>query len=165
MPKATDTFTTTPLPLTSGKNAIALSATIDRLKQIAAESGDRLYLSDGPVNPDYELLDICAEGLRLAREARHFNGIWRAEINKPQLEQALDTSELFRLWQKAEAEMRGFCTKARKLSAKTPAGLFAKAMLCRAHKTGAGVLAMSLADDFLACDEIRLAIWKPEVRS
>src|SRR5579872_6021383 len=37
-----------------------LQPAIDRLKAIAAASGDRLLLGDGPPHPDAELLDLCS---------------------------------------------------------------------------------------------------------
>jgi hypothetical protein len=36
-----------------------LGPAIARLKEIVAQSGDAL-LTEGPVHPDYELLDLCA---------------------------------------------------------------------------------------------------------
>lgn len=36
-------------------------AAITRLREIAANSADRLLLADGPPHPDAELLDLCAE--------------------------------------------------------------------------------------------------------
>ncbi len=44
-------------------------ATIARFRQIAAEAGDAL-LTEGAVQPDYELLDMCAEALHHLTHAR-----------------------------------------------------------------------------------------------
>jgi len=162
MTKPNDCAEAVSAPLLSGHTAIALSDTIARLKQIAALSGDRLYLSDGPVNPDYALLDLCAEGLHLAKEHRRINETRLADLERRRADKLYDNNVLFEAELRTERQLRSAYLKASKLPARTPAGLFAKASLCRASKTGAAVLAMSLADDFLACDEIRLAIWKPE---
>jgi hypothetical protein len=78
MTKAIDTYTPpTALPPTSGKNAFALSARIARLKQIAGEAMDHLILSDGPPQPDYELLDVCSDLLHLQKHANAARKIWR----------------------------------------------------------------------------------------
>ena len=159
MPKATSSSTTTAPPIISGASAISIADTITRLKQIAVVSQDHLCLSDGPVHPDHELLGLCAEALHWAVEYRKVYELRRGDIKRGQWGR---NDELCEQEFEAEKQMNHFCRKVRKLPAKTPAGLFAKATLCRAHKIGAGVLAMSMADDFLACDEIRLAIWKPE---
>ncbi len=49
-----------------------------------------------------------------------------------------------------------------KKRATTPAGIYAKATVVRASKTGAAGLAMSLAADLLACEELRKALWPAE---
>jgi hypothetical protein len=41
-------------------------ATIDRLRTIAAEARNAL-LTEGPVQPDHQLLDLCAEALHHRR--------------------------------------------------------------------------------------------------
>jgi hypothetical protein len=57
------------------------TATIMRFRQIAAEAGDAL-LTEGDVQPDHELLDMCADALhhlthaRRAMDARDFCN-WR----------------------------------------------------------------------------------------
>jgi hypothetical protein len=45
--------------------------------------------------------------------------------------------------------------RAGKLRATTPAGVYAKALLVRSSLTGASTLARSLADDLIACDDLR----------
>jgi hypothetical protein len=47
----------------------------------------------------------------------------------------------------------------RKMKATTAAGIYAKAAVVRASKTGAADLAMSLAEDLLACPGLRAALW------
>jgi hypothetical protein len=66
MPKATDTSTTTPPPLTSGKTAIALSATIDRLKQmLAGHKNCRPDHSAAVSDSDAALIALCQEFIDL----------------------------------------------------------------------------------------------------
>ena len=36
---------------------------IERFRQIVKESGEHALLADGPVSPDADLLDLCAEAL------------------------------------------------------------------------------------------------------
>ena len=43
------------------------------------------------------------------------------------------------------------------------AGIYAKAMVVRASKTGAAGLAMSLAEDLISCEELRKSLWPAEV--
>jgi hypothetical protein len=50
-----------------------------------------------------------------------------------------------------------------KIKATTAAGIYAKAMVCRASKTGAAGLAMSLAADLIACEDLRKTLWPAEV--
>jgi hypothetical protein len=47
----------------------------------------------------------------------------------------------------------------RKMKATTAAGIYAKAAVVRASKTGAADLAMSLAEDLLACPGLRATLW------
>jgi hypothetical protein len=52
--------------------------------------------------------------------------------------------------------------QAAKLRAMTPAGIFAKALAVRSSHTGAAVLAMSLADELIACPGLRQSLWPVE---
>jgi hypothetical protein len=52
--------------------------------------------------------------------------------------------------------------QAAKLRATTPAGIFAKALVVRSSHTGAAVLAMSLADELIACPGLRQSLWPAE---
>ncbi len=157
-----------PLPL-----GAELGPTIARMHQIAAESGDRLYLSDGPPHPDAELLDLCSEILqaaRLADEARRAReessrawddayrpGADKQEARVSELEQ-LDTARMAE-WQRLETKVKVLSSKARKLRATTPAGIFAKALIVRLSKTGAALLAMGLAEELIDCAELRRSLW------
>src|SRR5437763_7121386 len=50
-----------------------LQPAIDRLKAIAAHSGDCLLLADGPPNPDAALLDLCAD---IAQQRKATDAVW-----------------------------------------------------------------------------------------
>jgi hypothetical protein len=158
MPKATDTDTTTAPPVISGKSAVAIRATIDRLKQIAAESGDRLYLSDGPVNPDYALLELCADALHWLKQekaAQTFREVTPWDKDGP-------WNRSLREEDSARKAAQSYLRKAAKIPAKTPAGIYAKAMVARCTRTGAAGLAMSLAEDFLNIPALRSSLWPNE---
>lgn len=47
----------------------------------------------------------------------------------------------------------------RKMKTTTAAGIYAKAAVVRASKTGAADLAMSLAQDLLDCPGLRASLW------
>lgn len=51
-----------------------------------------------------------------------------------------------------------------KLPATTAAGIYAKAMVVRASATWAAGLAMLLAEDLVACEELRKMLWPAEVQ-
>jgi hypothetical protein len=158
MTQAIDEHTPFQPPLTSGKTAVALSATVDRLKQIVAEAGDHLLLGDGPVNPDHALLELCADALHWLKQEKAEQTFREVTAWSPQgaWQQSLRDEEVYR-----KAAQR-YLRKAAKISAKTPAGIYAKAMLARCTRTGAAGLAMSLADDFLGIPELRASIWPNE---
>ena len=137
------------------------TATIMRFRQIAAEAGDAL-LTEGDVQPDHELLDMCADALhhlthaRRAMDARDFCN-WPMRDKDPVGYAAARKTD--------EALMAEFCAGEKegknplywiaKKKAMTPAGIYAKATIVRASKTGAAGLAMSLAADLLDCKELR----------
>jgi hypothetical protein len=45
------------------------------------------------------------------------------------------------------------------MRATTPAGIYAKAMLVRFGTETAAILAMSLAEDLVECEALRLTLW------
>ena len=66
------------------------------------------------------------------------------------------------LWAKAAAadkEAAPLLTQVGKMSAASPAGIYAKALLVRASKSGAASLAMSLAEDMIGCPALRATLW------
>ena len=55
--------------------------------------------------------------------------------------------------------MRRVLFKAKKIKATTAAGIYAKALIVRSSKSGAPLLAMSLADDLIECPGLRASLW------
>lgn len=134
----------------------ALDATVARLQAMAAESGDRLFLSDGPVSPDWELLDLCAEAAHQRKVTDAANEIARSHvgwIKSPALIAAREAEKV------AEAKLLQLLRAIGRMKASTPAGLYAKALAVQSSATGAAVLARSLAQDFLDCKELRASLW------
>jgi hypothetical protein len=148
-----------PHPLPLGAD---LDPTIERLRAIAARAGDAL-LTEGPVQPDHQLLDLCAEALHLLKQS---NAMWKARdavrwVNRKEWaeEDRKKDDDLF----KAASAMKRRAAKilwlAKKLPAKTPAGIYAKALIVRTSRTGAAELAMSLADDLISSAAVRATLW------
>lgn len=138
--------------------------TIERLKQIAADSGHAL-LTEGPVHPDHVLLDMCATALHHlghAQKAHDARGLltWFNESDPKRRDEMLATYDrLFEEYKEGERRGKPYLLNIAKLKAQTPAGIYAKAAVVRASKTGAAGLAMSLARDLLDCPEMRAVLW------
>jgi hypothetical protein len=147
-----------------------LGPAIDRLRDIAARSRDTLLLAEGPLQPDWELLDLCAEALHLltaaesvyaARQFFHLPTGWerfgapRPWTDAERQADAEAMAEHFRLTRRAVLLMR----RIKKISATSPAAIYAKALLVRASRTGAKELAISLAEDMVACPALRATLW------
>ncbi len=163
MPTATRKDTTSKCPMPD------FSAEIGRLKAIAAQSGDAL-LTEGSVNPDYQLLDLCSEALHHLKHAQksYDARTWEWLHLKDGPEKTAMHAENDRLLeQHYEGERLGkpFLRKIRKMKATTAAGIFAKAMIVRASKTGAAGLAMSLAEDLIACPGLRESLWPADTHA
>lgn len=58
---------------------------------------------------------------------------------------------------------RALMQRAKKLHATTPAGIYGKVLLVRASRTGAAAMAMTLAEDPIACHALRASLWPAEV--
>ena len=139
------------------------TAAIAQLKHIAMTSADNA-LTEGPVNPDRQLLDLCADALHsLVHAERAFRAGVEA-IHSARDSKAYENRR--EVWETLSAEARSGVQNAksamsriRKLKATTAAGIYAKAAVVRASKTGAADLAMSLAQDLLDCPGLRAALW------
>jgi hypothetical protein len=146
-----------PRELPLGSN---LQPTLERLKAIAAASGDA-QLTEGPIHPDAALLDLCGDALHALIESN------RAKIERNKIlwvrsiteEERQRDKELLAVMSAADARARSILRRARKLRATTPAGVYAKALIVRTSMTGAAEFAMSLAEDMIACEGLRQSLW------
>jgi hypothetical protein len=155
---------------------------ITRFREIATTTNDALLLADGPASPDAALLDLCAEALHLlthaertkiaARKLLHAEPTQRRDHGEDiadVLAGLLRKTKVRAEWEALFAEAADGVTKAkpllsriRKLPAATGAGIYAKAMVVRASITGAPHLAVSLAEDLIACKELRATLFPAE---
>jgi hypothetical protein len=134
------------------------AAAINQLGKLAAQSFDTLILAEGPPQPDYVLLDLCANALFAIKQYEIGMSEQRDRRCVTEAEKAFCREIQARCndWQlKARHDMR----EAGKLAATTPAGLYAKALLVKHAKSNAPVLGLSLAEDFLAMDALRSSLW------
>ena len=139
------------------------TAAIAQLKHIAATSADNA-LTEGPVNADRLLLDLCAEALhslvhaerslRTAQEVFHYDAHHKTTENLRPI-----WTGLFKETEEGVKSAKPNLIRIRKMKATTAAGIYAKAAVVRASKTGAAELAMSLAEDLLTCPGLRSALW------
>ncbi|GAN78542.1 hypothetical protein [Acidisphaera rubrifaciens] len=146
-----------------------LGPVLDRLRQIVAQSGDALLLGEGVVSPDAALLDACSTALHhmaaankieaeRCRDADSIKGWW-TDADRARLDALLDRV------QEREATAVQAMRKAKKIRAVTPAGIYAKALVVRASRTGARELARSLAVDLVECKGLRQCLWSGEPAS
>jgi hypothetical protein len=138
---------------------------IARLREIVRQTGDSLLLADdGPCSPDAELLDLCSEALHLLTHAdqKHEASFSITVEQWGQRGPTPKRDERERLFQEAQDLVRRakpVLSKIRKLRATTGPGIYAKALAVRASRTGAPLLAMSLAEDLVANAELRATLW------
>jgi len=141
---------------------------ITQLRHIALTSADNA-LTEGPVNADWQLLDLCAEALHSlvhaerAYASRDWIGMDTTGMTKAEIaaHRAKDT-ERFDEYESGIKSAKPMMGRIRKLKATTAAGIYAKAAVVRASKTGAADLAMSLAQDLLDCPGLRASLWPAE---
>ncbi len=127
------------------------TAAMARLREIAVTSADNA-LTEGPVNADRQLLDLCADALHSLVHAERGYAARKARCEDHHYES----------WQEYHEEKKSakpMMHRIRKLKATTAAGIYAKAAVVRASKTGAADLAMSLAQDLLDCPGLRASLW------
>jgi hypothetical protein len=137
-----------------------MAPAVARLRQIATESGDHLLLGDGVPNPDGTLLGICAEATHARIVAEEAFEAWKNANHRDQSPAGRAALAETRARDHAAAGAYKLLLKhAAKLRAVTGAGIYAKALACRASRTGAPILAMSLADDLLGNPALRVALW------
>jgi hypothetical protein len=132
-----------PKPTPRGRNlplGDALGATIDRLRAIAVEAGHQM-MTEGPVNPDHQLLEMCGDVLHMLKEAARIKTAARAEWDAAGMTPPREVRDRFR-----EEHDRGCAMEKRakpmlyhikKQRATTAAGIYAKALIVRSSVTGA----------------------------
>ena len=140
---------------------------IERMRQIAARSGDNLLLADGPPHPDAALLDLCSEALhwhRQAADAKSAHHAYKEAVAGQAWTDAdrASSHELYLAWDALEHKVTLLLSRARKLRATTPAGIYAKALIVSVSRSGAPLLSMSLAQDLIASPAIRASLWPAE---
>jgi hypothetical protein len=106
-----------------------------------------------PVAPDHDLLVLCDQCVMAKRQHDRIEEAWRAMPHDAERARVYDE------WRRAARVVKGLLLKARKFSANTPAGLFAKAAVVSRTGSGAAIVAVSLADDILASPELRKVLW------
>jgi hypothetical protein len=153
----------------SGSNPFPLAEVIpaiSRLRQIAAEAADHLLLGDGPPHPDAALLDVCGELLSAMRRHRE---LWEdrralfgwlepppeAEIDRRRRREKEIDAEL----EPIDSRIRSLLSRAKRLHAATAAGIYGKALVVRASRSGAVMLAMGLAEDLVNNPALRASLW------
>lgn len=139
-----------------------LGPAIARLREIAANSADRLLLADGPPHPDAALLDLCAEIAYRRKIAEQARQNWHEGFIPKYKRGAVEEAQQKALDQARDDADHAFShllRKAAKMPATTAAGIYAKALAVRSSKTGAATLAMSLANDLIACPGLRMSLW------
>jgi hypothetical protein len=126
---------------------------MSRLRAIAATSADNA-LTEGPVNADRLLLDLCAQTLHaLVHAERTYRSRDCSHLGSSNDQALLDE------YLEGTRNAKPLLGRIRKMKATTAAGIYAKAAVVRASKTGAADLAMSLAQDLLDCPGLRSALW------
>lgn len=137
---------------------------IARFREIADTSTYAL-LTEGPVHPDHKLLELCADALHYFKQseralaARQFTN-WVVETDPAKREAGLEEDRrLLAEHNAAAARGKPYLPNIRKLRAQTAAGIYAKAAVVKASRTGAADLARSLAEDLLAVPGLREVLW------
>lgn len=124
---------------------------------------------DAPPHPDAELLDLAEQVLSKAKATRHLRGHMddlgrRFPLHRPATEaERAPFDRAIEYWDDARRSTAKLIRRAGWLKATTPAGLAAKALICRASKTGSPKLAVSLAEDLLDNPHLRRAVWPAEI--
>ena len=137
---------------------------IARFREIVAETNDALLLADGgAASPDAALLDLCAEALHLLTHAERAKAAGRALFGSDEWRpRRAEWEALFDDSNRGVTKAKPLLSRIRKLRAGTGAGIYAKAMVVRASISGAPYLAVSLAEDLIACKELRATLFPAE---
>lgn len=119
-------------------------------------------------HPDAELLDLAGEFIAASNRANVLMDAWRdlglrvaaGEAVPPSIERGAEASQA---WVSQRRQASHIARRAAALPANTPAGLIAKAQICRASTTGCAKLAKSLANDLLGNPALRRIVFPVEV--
>jgi hypothetical protein len=131
---------------------------IEQLRTLADQSGAAL-LTEGPVHPDHELLRVCSEALHALRQAAAIHAANRDGAIGDWTREGFVHSAWYVEWDAHLNRSKQALRAAGKISATTPAGIYAKAMLVRMSPSGSPKLAASLADELIQCAELRRTLW------
>jgi len=138
-----------------------LHSAMARLREIAAQAGDHLLLGDGPPHPDARLLELCADAVQLLRTTDHALDTCRQRAESEDYDED-EARRLGGVCVAASKNATAVMKRIAKLPARTGAGIYAKAMVVRASREGAPKLAMTLAEDLIACHALRASLWDPD---
>lgn len=136
-----------------------LDSVVFQLRAIATQAAMTGQVAEAAPHPDAELLTLCATVLDLSakadaidREARRL--YYPADYPKFKAEIAKREG--------AKGERRSPMMRICKFSAKTAAGVYAKALVLRDCGGTAPALALSIADDLANCPGLRSSLWPAE---
>ncbi len=136
---------------------------IARFREIVADTNDALLLAEGSAHPDAALLDLCAEALHLLSHAERAKAAGRAAFGSDEWRpRRTEWEALFDDSNRGVTKAMPLLSRIRKLHASTGAGIYSKAMVVRASISGAPHLAVSLAEDLIACKELRATLFPAE---
>ena len=148
-------------------------AVIDRVRRWAADAvfGPTCAGVEPPPleHDDADLMELCSTILHLHRQEREAwnqartivaEGDGELICSKRKFEERQSRlSPVIPEAQKLSRTVATLSKRASKLSATTPEGIFAKALIVRSSRTGATVLAMSLARDLIEAPRLRAILW------
>lgn len=148
----------------------AVPAAIALFRTIAASAGDALA-TEGPVHPDHQLLGLCADALHHLALAEAAMAGHRREMDLLRWDWSEAEKDAWRVRSSALTETAArhnraaapLLRKIARIGATTPAGIYGKATACKASRTGAAVLAKSLAEDLIACAALRAVLWPADL--
>ena len=151
----------------SSATVIDFPRTIDRLREIATLSAQAL-ITEGPVNPDRDLLDACADALARARRTedllRRAIEMGDAANGRPFTPEARRRyDDLYKEYDAVRIAAKPGLVAIGKMPARTPAGIYAKALVVKQSVTGAPHLAKSLAEDLVNNDVLRRLLWSDDL--
>ncbi len=126
-------------------------AEIARFRELAAESGNRLLLGNGPPNPDDRLLELCAD---IAEQDKAVRAVFALPLDNSR------AREFQAEWKRQTRRLATLLRAAAKLKARTAAGIYAKAVAVTVARTAAPVLCASLATDLIENPTLRAMLWK-----